>query len=37
MTTLLRTERLPKEEREELRKLVEDLWPSKESGHGISE
>ena len=37
MTTLLRTERLPKEEREELRKLVEDLWPSKESGHSISE
>ncbi len=36
VTTLLRSERLPKEDREELRKLVEDLWPSKESGHGVS-
>jgi predicted transcriptional regulator len=37
VTTLLQSERLPKEQREELRKLVEDLWPSKESGHGNSE
>lgn len=28
VTTLLRSERLPKREREQLRKLVDDLWPS---------
>ena len=33
VTTLLRSGRLPKKEREELRKLVDDLWPSKDSGH----
>jgi BlaI family transcriptional regulator, penicillinase repressor len=33
VTTLLRSERLPKRQREELRKLVDDLWPSKEPGH----
>ncbi len=28
VTTLLKTERLPKKEREQLRKLVDDLWPT---------
>ncbi len=37
VTTLLRSERLPKKEREQLRKLVDDLWPSKESGNHTSE
>ena len=37
MTTLLRSERLPKKEREQLRKLIDDLWPSKESGNHPSE
>ena len=37
VTTLLRSERLPKKEREELRKLVDDLWPSKDSGHRTSD
>ena len=37
VTTLLRSERLPKREREELRKLVDDLWPSKDSGHRTSD
>jgi predicted transcriptional regulator len=36
VTTLLRSGRLPKKDREELRKLVDDLWPSKESGHRTS-
>jgi BlaI family transcriptional regulator, penicillinase repressor len=37
VTTLLRTQRLPKKEREELRKLVDDLWPSKQAGHRTPE
>jgi len=37
VTTLLRSERLPKKEREELRKLVEDLWPSNQGGHRTPE
>ena len=37
MTTLLRSERLPKKEREQLRRLIDDLWPSKESGNRTSE
>ena len=28
VTSLLKTERLPKKEREQLRKLVDDLWPT---------
>lgn len=28
VTTLLKTERLPKKEREQLRSLVDDLWPT---------
>jgi predicted transcriptional regulator len=35
VTTLLRSQRLPKKEREQLRKLVDDLWPP-ESGGGAS-
>jgi BlaI family transcriptional regulator, penicillinase repressor len=31
VTTLLRGERLPKKEREQLRKLVDDLWPTTET------
>ncbi len=37
VTTLLRSQRLPKKEREELRKLVDDLWPLKQSGHRTSD
>jgi BlaI family transcriptional regulator, penicillinase repressor len=37
VTTLLRSERLPKREREQLRKLVDELWPSKENGNNTSE
>lgn len=33
VTTLLRSGRLPKKDRERLRKLVDDLWPSKERGN----
>lgn len=32
VTTLLRSERLPKREREQLRELIGDLWPPAESG-----
>jgi BlaI family transcriptional regulator, penicillinase repressor len=32
MATLLRSERLPKGEREELRRLIDDLWPTKTRG-----
>jgi BlaI family transcriptional regulator, penicillinase repressor len=31
VTTLLRSDRLPKREREQLRRLVDDLWPSKDT------
>ena len=31
VTTLLRSERMPKKDREQLRALVEDLWPSNEA------
>jgi BlaI family transcriptional regulator, penicillinase repressor len=37
MTTLLRSERLPKKERDQLRRLIDDLWPSKESSNRTSE
>ena len=33
VTTLLRSGRLPKKEREQLRELVDNLWPSKKSGN----
>jgi BlaI family penicillinase repressor len=36
VTTLLRSARLPKKEREELRKLVDNFWPAKESGSHTS-
>jgi predicted transcriptional regulator len=37
MTTLLRSERLPKKERQQLRKLIDELWPAKEGGGRTSE
>ena len=37
VTTLLRTERLPKKQREQLRELVDDLWPSKGIGNRTSD
>jgi BlaI family transcriptional regulator, penicillinase repressor len=36
MTTLLRSDRLPKKEREQLRELVDNLWPSKDRGNRAS-
>ena len=37
VTTLLRSKGLSRSEREGLRKLVSDLWPSKEAGNRTSE
>ncbi|MHB1036987.1 MAG: BlaI/MecI/CopY family transcriptional regulator [Pirellulales bacterium] len=37
VTTLLRSERLPKKDREQLRKLIGELWPSKEGGNRTSD
>lgn len=37
VTTLLRSEPLPKKEREQLRKLIGDLWPPKETGNRDSD
>ena len=37
VTTLLRSQRLPKKEREQLRNLIDDLWPPKEGGSRTSE
>ena len=37
VTTLLRSGQLPKKEREQLRELIDDLWPSKPSGTHTSE
>jgi BlaI family transcriptional regulator, penicillinase repressor len=37
VTTLLRSKRLPKKEREQLRQLVDNFWPSKESGSRTSD
>jgi BlaI family penicillinase repressor len=37
VTTLLRSKGLSRNEREQLRKLIDDLWPPKESGTRISE
>ncbi len=36
VTTLLQSERIPKKQREQLRRLVDDLWPSKPSGNRTS-
>jgi predicted transcriptional regulator len=33
VTTLLRTERLPKKDQEQLRELVDKLWPAKDQGN----
>jgi len=37
VTTLLRSKGLARKEREQLRKLISDLWPPKETGTRISE